>query len=371
MENDKNKRLSRRMFLKTLGFGGVTLMGMPSLANGISRVIDNEKAVKVPRGSMTYRTFNKTGERFSLLGYGCMRFPMVAADDGNGMVVDQNKVYELIDYAIKHGVNYFDTSPVYLQRQSETAVGKALSRYPRNSYKLATKMSNHHLLKSGITGDDLYNASLEMYRHSHEALKTDYFDNYLIHNVDFEHRGLSFLKARVFDNHLIDFILNERKEGRIRNIGFSFHGESREVFDFLMSRHADIHWDFAQIKMNYFDFRHAKDVEMTAEELYKELTARNIPVIIMEPLLGGKLATLPNDLASSLTKKRPNDSVSSWAFRFAGSFDNVLTVLSGMTYMEHLQDNLYTYSPLETCSNDEFALLENIAESMANTSEHD
>jgi predicted aldo/keto reductase-like oxidoreductase len=218
----------------------------------------------------------------------------------------------------------------------------------------------------GKKGKELYQASLDMYHHSFKALQTDYFDYYLLHNVGWENKGLSFLKERFFDYNLIDFLLDERKAGRIRNLGFSYHGETKEVFEYLLSRHDEIRWDFVQIKMNYFDYRHAEGVDLTAEQLYNELTRRNIPVIIMEPLLAGRLASLPDDLNIRLKQHRPDNSIASWAFRYAGSFPDVLTVLSGMTYMEHLQDNILTYSPLTPCTEDEFTLLEDIAQEINN-----
>lgn len=370
---DRNKKeLSRRAFLKTLGLAGVTLTGMPSFAKKIDGILGGNNVPKdIPIGKMTYRINSNSGDKTSLLGYGCMRWPMIDKPDGSGKIVNQEAVNKLVDYAIAHGVNYFDTSPVYLQKQSETATGIALSRYPRNSFYLATKMSNHWIAKSGKKGEELYQASVDMYHHSFEALQTDYFDYYLIHNVGFENRGLPFLKERIFNNKLIDFLLDERKAGRIRNLGFSYHGETKEVFEYLLSRHDEIHWDFAQIKMNYFDYRHAANVDLTAEHLYNELTKRNIPVIIMEPLLAGRLASLPNDLNNSLKQARPDESVASWAFRFAGSFSNVFTVLSGMTYMEHLQDNLRTYSPFTSCTEDELTLLENIAQEIAHQNSGD
>ncbi|MDO4165640.1 MAG: aldo/keto reductase [Bacteroides sp.] len=361
-----SKNINRRDFLKSLGLAGLSLTGIPALANRVDSIAGDGHTEQATsgngNGSMTYRYHPLTGDKTSLLGFGCMRWPMVDATDGSGRkVVDQQTVNRLVDYAIEHGVNYFDTSPVYLQRQSETAAGIALSRHPRESYHLATKMSNHHLAKSGLKGKELYQASLDMYHQSFERLRTDYFDNYLIHNVGFENRGLSFLKERVFDNHLIDFLLDERRAGRIRNLGFSYHGETKEVLEFLLSLHDDIHWDFAQLKLNYFDYRHAKNVDLTAKQVYDELTLHSIPVIVMEPLLGGKLATLPTALEEKLRQARPQDSIASWAFRFAGSLPNVRTVLSGMTCMEHLQDNLRTYSPLEPCTKNEFSLLESIA----------
>lgn len=285
----ENKDISRRGFLRVLGAAGLSLSGMPSFAGNIKKAVD--------AGSMTYRRNPVSGDKVSLLGYGCMRWPMIDNPDGSGgKIVDQEAVNGLVDHAMSKGVNYFDVSPVYLGGKAESAAGRALSRHPRSSYFLATKMSNHHLLKSGLKGEELYRASMDMYHRSFEALRTDHFDYYLVHNVGFEKRGLPFLKERVFDNGIIDFLVAERKAGHIRNIGFSFHGETREVFEFLMQKHDEVHWDFAQIKMNYFDYRHA-DAELSAKELYDSLTARGIPVIIMEPLLGGKLATLPNDIA--------------------------------------------------------------------------
>lgn len=357
-------KVSRRDFLKAIGTTGLALSGMPSLANSVEQVVSAGNKDIVSGRGMTYRKNPISGDRTSLLGYGCMRLPMVDKSDGSGKIVDQEAVNHLVDYAMEQGVNYFDVSPMYLQWTAETAAGIALSRHPRSSYYLATKLSNHHLAKAGKKGKELHEASMEMYSHSFEALKTNYFDYYLIHNVGFENRGLPFLKERVFDNGIIDFLMEERKAGHIRNLGFSYHGETKEVFEFLMERHADIHWDFVQIKMNYFDYRHAK-VDLTAKQLYDELTSRGIPVIIMEPLLGGKLATLPNDIGGNLKKLRPDDSIASWAFRFAGSFPNVFTVLSGMTYMEHLRDNLHTFSPLEICSDKEMEMLENVAAELA------
>ena len=138
--------------------------------------------------------------------------------------------------------------------------------------------------------------------------------------------------------------MEERKAGRIRNLGFSFHGTT-DVFDEILAMHDHIHWDFVQIQLNYADWRHASGNNVNAEYLYGELVKRDIPAIIMEPLLGGRLSRLNDHLVARLKQHRPQESVASWAFRFAGSFPKVLTVLSGMTYMEHLQDNLRTYPP--------------------------
>ena len=309
---------------------------------------------------MTYRTNPKTGDKVSLLGYGCMRWPM-SPDSGEGEErIDQEAVNRLVDYALEHGVNHFDTAPPYVRGLSEAATGMALSRHPRDTYYIATKMSNHHLARPGLRGNALYKASLEMYHNSFKALQTDYIDYYLLHNVGGE-TGMPFLQQRFFESGVLDFLLEERKAGHIRNLGFSYHGDVR-VFDYLLSLHDEIKWDFVQIQLNYVDYRHASGMNFNAEYLYAELAKRNIPAVIMEPLLGGRLASLQEYLNARLKQHRPTESVASWAFRFSGSFPGVLTVLSGMTYMEHLQDNIRTYSPLEPCTEEEFLSLIHISE---------
>ena len=159
--------------------------------------------------------------------------------------------------------------------------------------------------------------------------------------------------------------LREREAGRIRNLGWSFHGDQK-VFDHLLAMHdsGEARWDFVQIQMNYVDWKHASDRNVNAEYLYGELEKRGIPAVIMEPLLGGRLSRLNDHLVERLKERRPTESTASWAFRYAGSWPGVLTVLSGMTYMEHLQDNIRTYSPLEPCTGEELALLEDTAQLM-------
>ncbi len=359
-----NNNIDRRDFLKRLGLGasvtGLALAGCDSSKNKITGNITS--SADVTKEDMTYRINPKTGEKVSILGYGCMRWPMMDNPDGEGEIVDQEAVNELVDYALAHGVNYFDTAPPYVRGLSEEATGKALSRHPRDSYYIATKLSNHHLARTGMKGQELYDASVAMYRNSLDKLKTDYLDYYLLHNCGGE-TGLPFLKQRFFDNGLIDFVLKEREAGRIRNLGFSYHGDVK-VFDYLLSLHDEIHWDFVQIQLNYVDYRHASGMNFNAEYLYDELEKRNIPAVIMEPLLGGRLASLTDHLNGRLKQHSPEESIASWAFRFSGSFPGVLTVLSGMTYMEHLQDNLKTYSPLHPLGKDELDMLEKTAVEM-------
>ena len=360
----EQKDINRREFLKRLGIGAAAtttaLAGCDTKSNPMAagRMAEGE----VPTDKMTYRTNPKTGEKVSVLGYGCMRWPMKPADDGNGEIIDQEAVNALIDYALAHGINYFDTAPPYCRGLSEKATGIALKRHPRNSYYIATKMSNHRLVGQGLSSQELFDASVQMYRNSFRDLQTEYIDYYLLHIVGMG-EGLPTLMERFFNNNLLDFLLKEREAGRIRNLGFSYHGDIR-AFDYLLSRHNEFHWDFVQIQLNYVDYRHASGMNFNAEYLYGELDKRNIPVVVMEPLLGGRLAGLTDHLNARLKQRRPEESIASWAFRFAASFPRVLTVLSGMTYMEHLQDNIRTFAPLDPCTDEELALLEDTAQTM-------
>ena len=310
---------------------------------------------------MTYRTNPKTGDKVSLLGFGMMRLPSVdgrSAREGNEEI-DQEMVNQLVDYAIAHGVNYFDTSPAYCRGMSEHATGIALSRHPRDTYFIATKLSNFSPASWPLE------ASKAMYHNSMKELQTDYLDYLLLHGIGMGN-GMEEFEERYMKNGLLDYLMEERKSGRIRNLGFSYHGDIK-VFDYLLSRHDEYKWDFVQIQLNYLDWKYAKEINprnTDAEYLYNELTKRNIPAIIMEPLLGGRLSNAPGNIVARLKQRKPELSVASWAFRFAGSFPNVLTVLSGMTRMEHLQDNLRTYAPLDALTEDDFSFLQQTATMM-------
>ncbi len=360
--NKKNKKeIDRRKFLKVLGAGAVTTtVAMYGCSYQSDSAAINGSPGDTQTGEMTYRTSPSTGDKVSILGYGCMRLPTInntSARDTQDEI-DQDMVNELTDYAIAHGVNYFDTSPAYCKGRSEHAMGIALSRHPRDSYFIATKLSNF--------SPDTWSrqASIAMYHNSLKELQVDYLDYMLLHGIGMG--GMEALKGRYLDNGMLDFLIKEREAGRIRNLGFSYHGDI-EVFDYLLSRHDEIKWDFVQIQLNYVDWKHAKEVNTRntdAEYLYAEVSKRNIPAIIMEPLLGGRLSNVPNHIVGRLKQRRPTDSVASWAFRFAGSPEGVLTVLSGMTYMEHLKDNLRTYSPLVPLTENDKEFLEETAQLM-------
>ena len=359
MEQNTKKPITRRDFLKVAGAAGAALTGLAACTGRNAGQGDTAQAAAgEPAGRMTYRTSPTTGDRVSLLGFGMMRLPSKkdsGADEGNDEI-DQELVNQMVDHAMKHGVNYFDTSPAYCRGRSEAATGIALSRYPRESYYVATKLSNF--------GNYSREASMEMYRQSFKELQVDYIDYYLLHSVG--GGGMQNLHDRYLDNGMLDFLLEERRAGRIRNLGFSYHGDI-EVFDYLLANHDKYKWDFVQIQLNYLDWQFAKDINPSntnAEYLYGELHKRGIPAVIMEPLLGGRLSNVPDNVMAQLKQRDPERSVASWAFRFAGSFPDVLTVLSGMTRMEHLEDNLLTYSPLRPLTEEEFAFLQQTARLM-------
>ena len=283
MEQKDKKQISRRDFLRTMGTAGLAAAGVTACTDGTSS--GDRDTASGQQGTMTYRTNPSSGDKVSLLGYGCMRWPSVggrSAREGNEEI-DQEMVNALVDYAIAHGVNYFDTSPAYCQGKSEHATGIALSRHPREKYFIATKMSNF------APSTWSHEASAGIYRNSLKELQVDYLDYMLLHGIGMGN-GMEEFKARFLDNGILDFLLEERGAGRIRNLGFSYHGDVR-VFDYLLSRHSEIRWDFVQIQMNYLDWKYAKQINprnTDAEYLYNELASRNIPVVIMEPLLGGR-----------------------------------------------------------------------------------
>lgn len=349
MQKD-NYKLSRRDFLK------LTSLSAGAIALGACSSQEKVQAhVKKEPGEMTLRLNHNTGDKVSVLGYGCMRFPKV---DGPDSDFDIAAIDEMIDYSLEHGINYFDTSPVYCKGESERIMGETLSRHPRESYYIATKMSNF------APETHSREASIAMFENSLKQLRTDYIDYYLLHSIG--NGGPEALNARYFDNGILEYLQDQKKAGRIRNLGFSFHGDIAN-FNRLLEMHdrGEAHWDFVQIQLNYINWEHAaQDDGITAEWLYNELANRDIPVVIMEPLLGGRLAEVPDAIATKMKERRPDESIASWAFRFAAQ-PKVLTVLSGMTYLEHVEDNVATYSPLEPIDDAEHDFLMSVAASIA------
>ncbi len=362
------QELNRRDFLKALGAGAVASSALLSACKGKGGEMNAKGNYQEPPvGKMTYRVNPNTKDKVSILGYGMMRLPVMGGGTGRenpDAELDQEMINKQIDYALEHGVNYFDTSPAYCQGKSETATGIALHRHNRKDYFIATKLSNFAPATWPAA------ASKEMFENSLKYLQTGYVDYLLLHAIGMGENGMRDFYGRYIDNGILDWLVEQKRKGRIRNLGFSYHGDIK-VFDLALKWHDEgkYHWDFVQIELNYLDWNYADEINprnTDAVYLYGELKKRGIPAVIMEPLLGGRLANVPNAIIAKMKAREPEKSVASWAFRFAGTPDDVLCVLSGMSYMENLKENLCTYSPLKPLTKEEDAFLMEIANDIYN-----
>lgn len=286
---------------------------------------------------MEYRKMENLGISTSLLGFGCMRFPTNA--DGS---INEEEALAMIDRAYQAGVTYFDTAYPYHGGKSEAVTGKALARYPRDSYYLATKLP----VWAVKTIDDVKRIFSEQL----ERLQKDFVDFYLMHALNGERWKI------VKELDILGCCEKLRADGKIKYLGFSFH-DDYEAFEEIITSYK---WDFCQIQLNYMD----RDTQATLKgvELAKEL---GIPMVVMEPVKGGSLAKLPSDGIDELFRKaRPEASTSSWALRYVGSFDNVKVVLSGMSAMEQVEDNLLTFASFEPLSDAERAIIDKVADTL-------
>lgn len=360
------KKINRRDFIKLVGGGVVGSSAILAACNNDPQKATSENQ-EPPKDKMTMRVNHNTGDKVSLLGYGMMRLPVEGGGterDHPDADIDQEMVNRQVDYAIEHGVNYFDTSPAYCQGRSEKSTGIALHRHPRDKYFVATKMSNFS------PDTRTRSASIEMFENSLKELQVEYIDYLLLHSIGGGRDAEEEFNERFVNNGILDWLVEQKKKGRIRNLGFSYHGDI-SIFDMLLQWHDEekYHWDFVQVELNYLDWNWANEINdrnTDASYLYEELSKRDIPAVIMEPLLGGRLANVPDPVVRKMKQQRPDDSVASWAFRYAGTPEKVLTVLSGMTYMEHLRDNIRTYAPLEPITKEENDFLMEIAEDIYN-----
>ena len=282
---------------------------------------------------MIYRAFQDV--KLSGLGLGMMRLPVV---DGKDTQVDEVKTAEMIDYAYCHGVNYFDTAWGYHGGQSELMAGKYLSRYPRDSYSLATKFPGYD------------NANMpkvkEIFEKQLEKCQTSYVDFYLFHNV-YEGNIDDYLDPKF---GILEYLLEQKANGRIRHLGFSAHG-SEDVIRRFLDAYGE-HLEFCQLQVNYTDwhFQHA-------EEKIKLVRDAGLPIWVMEPLRGGKLAKASDDMAAAMRAMRPEETVPAWAFRFLQSIPGVTMVLSGMSSMEQLKANIETWNDDKPLTDEESSLL--------------
>jgi predicted aldo/keto reductase-like oxidoreductase len=286
---------------------------------------------------MEIRNVESLKAKVSLLGFGLMRLPVL---DGDKSRIDYPQAERMLDMAFRGGINYFDTAYPYHEGKSEVFVGDVLSRRDRSSYYLASKMPTWDLAKSEDDVKRIFDEQLQ-------KCKTGYFDFYLAHSFDPDHFE-RFRRLRMYD-----FLRKKKEEGCIRRLGFSFHSDP----DLLARIVEGYEWEFAQIQLNYVDW----DL-LNARRFYEYLEAHKLPVIVMEPVRGGALAGLNERAAGILKAARPEASIASWAVRFAASLPHVMTVLSGMSSPEQMEDNLKTFSPFEPLSPEERKIVERAAE---------
>ena len=290
--------------------------------------------------TMIYRNFQEI--KLSGLGMGAMRLPVIDGDDSR---IDETKTQAMVDYAMEQGVNYYDTAWGYHDGHSETVMGKALSRYPRESYYLATK----------FPGYDLSNMDKveEIFEKQLEKCGVEYFDFYLFHNVC-EMNIDAYLDEKY---GIYEYLMKQKAAGRIRHLGFSAHGNLDVMKRFLDAYGKDM--EFCQIQLNFLDWTF-----QGAKEKVELLEKWNIPVWVMEPLRGGKLAKLAAEDEKALKALRPEENIPAWAFRFLQSVPGVTMVLSGMSNLQQMQDNIHTFAEDKPLTEKEMDTLLQIADGM-------
>ncbi len=281
------------------------------------------------------REFKKLGIKTKLLGFGCMRFPTINGE------IDEAKAEEMIDTAYKAGVNYFDTAYVYHNGKSESFVGKVLAKYPRDTYYIATKLPVWNLKEK----EDVKKVIDEQFA----RLDKEVIDFYLLHSMQKKawDKAVEFEALKVIEEY--------RKAGKIKYVGFSFH-DSYEVFEEIINSYD---WDFCQIQYNYVD------TEIQAGlKGYKLTEEKGIPLVIMEPIKGGSLASLPKEVSEPFRQIHPEWSDASWALRFVASHENVKVILSGMSTLEQVKDNLATFENLEDLTSCELETINKVAQTL-------
>ncbi len=290
---------------------------------------------------MIYRTFKE--DNLSLLGFGTMRLPMLESGQ-----IDEKQTEEMVALAMEAGVNYFDTAYPYHGGESEVVIGRILGKYPRESYRLATKYPGHQIVEK-------YDPKA-IFEEQLTKCGVDYFDYYLLHNV-YENSMHIYTDETI---GVMEYFREQKRLGKIKHLGFSSHGRLENLKKFL-----DLYGDemeFCQIQLNYLDW-----TLQQAKEKYELLTERGIPVWVMEPVRGGKLASLPEEDEQRLREYRPEDSIASWSLRFLQDLPNVTMILSGMSNVGQMKDNLKTFACEKTLAPQERDLLLTVAEKMKNS----
>ena len=281
---------------------------------------------------MQYSKFDSIHREISKLGFGLMRLPKVKDNEDT---IDRDEAFRLIDIAMKSGVNYYDTAYFYHGGDSEAFAREALSRYPRESFCLATKLPGSYMRDEGKHTEEIFNGQLE-------KCGVDYFDFYLLHAVNRD-----IMKTFEADKSY-EYLTEQKKHGKIRYLGFSYHGDL-EFFEELVDKYK---WDFVQLQINYYDWE-----AQNAKTYYKILEDRNIPCIVMEPVRGGSLHTL-NDDARAVFDELGEASYASYALRYVAQLPNVLTTLSGMSTYEQVVDNIETFKECKPLTPEESEAVE-------------
>ena len=342
LTNFINKKISRRNAIKyTMVIGAISLLEACKRRSGTLQYL-NENMNANPALMATSIDTKNGNNKVSLLGFGCMRFPV--NDDGK-LTIDEELASKMIDYAYSHGINYYDTAYPYHDGLSETFIGKALKKYPRESFYLADKLPSW-LINSVDDAKRIFQEQLN-------KCQVEYFDYFLCHAIsDKESYDKVYEQAGVYN-----YLIEEKKAGRIKRLGFSFHGNP-ETLQYLLDLH---NWDFIQIQLNYYDW---DDPEQQSGKLYNMIYQRHIPIIIMEPNRGGTLSQLNVGCKKMITDAEPDATPTSLALRFAASLPGVLTVLSGMSKLEHVVENINTFTNFKPITEQEKALLTQVANAL-------
>lgn len=285
---------------------------------------------------MEKRKFDGLGIESSLLGFGCMRFPK--KEDGS---IDEETAEKMIDNAIAKGVTYIDTAYPYHNGDSEPFVGRVLKKYDRRSFTLATKLP--------VWNVDSQQKAREIFESQLQRLDVDYVDFYLLHALDADKW------KKVKEYHLIELCEELRKEGKIKYFGFSFHDEY-EVFEEILKAHD---WDFCQLQLNYMDM--GIQAGQRGVDLANEL---GVPLVVMEPIKGGSLASLPQDVTKMFKDYHPEASLSSWALRYVGTLPGVKVILSGMSTPEQVEDNLNTFNHYQNLNEEELKIVQKVSDTL-------
>ena len=306
---------------------------------------------------MYYREL--AGEKVSALGMGNMRLPTF---DGVEKNVDREKAQEIIDYAMSHGINYYDTAYRYHGGESERFIGQALKKYPRDSFLLASKFPGHMMVKkgdgvvgftSGLAGwPD--NTVEGVFAEQLQKCQVEWFDFYLLHNVNEN-------SLAIYDDpelRVVEFVKRMKTEGKVRHLGFSTHASSAATIDDFLTRHEGV-FDFVQIQLNYLDW-----TLQDAKGKYEVITKHGLKVVVMEGVRGGRLAQLPEEQMDRLRALRPEDSAARWALRWLQGLPEVAVVLSGMTTLDQIRENVETFAAPEPLNKEEKGLLTDVAETM-------